>query len=242
MEDATGKWFRTETARWRERYARFGAQPYKDHVLNMEHGFRWLPERRFFAALGFGAADGQELLPVAHRLDRITIIDPVADLAPQSIHGVRVVREVPNEEGAIAAEDGHFDLITCFGALASIGNVEFVMTELVRCLAWSGWLLLREPITGVNLYPDDKVIARRYGLPLGSLRELIAATGLVVRRETLFGFPGVTRLLADAYNRTAIVRADAVACRAFAWNVHYETSRWWHKLRPRSVFFVLEKR
>jgi SAM-dependent methyltransferase len=241
-------WFDDE----REAYANLGAKQraayrYGYHALNMEHGFRHLPDRRFERVLSFGGAYGDELLPVISRLKDIVISDPSDALAVSEIRGVPVAYTKPHVDGTIPFPDGAFDLLTCLGVLHHIPNVTAVVAEFYRCLSPGGYALVREPVISMGDWraPRRGLTMRERGIPIAILRNTLQSTGFSIARETMCMFPLTYRfhwLLKDpVFNYRVIVKWDRLVSRLFMWNFRYHANNLWQKFRPASAFYVLQK-
>jgi len=244
----------TEIARWfedeRDAYARLAAKDpsayrYGYHGLNRWHGFRHLdPRRRFAHACGFGSAFGDELLPLRERLDRVTIIDSSRKFENTVLDGVSASFIEARPSGEIAAEDGSFDLITCFGVLHHIPNVSFVLRELARCLRPDGVLLLREPTSSMGDWrrPRAGCTPRERGLPAGLFRRMIEDSGLVIEHRSHCVFPPFAALFArlgisvHAFRPTVVV--DHALSALTARNYRYHRRTFFERFAPASEFFV----
>jgi len=243
------RWYREE----REAYAALGAgnagtYQYSYHGWNHLHGYRHLPAGLLGRVLAFGAAYGDELLPIIDRFRSVTILDPSDAFARgQDIRGVPARWVKPEPDGHLPFDDGTFDLITCFGVLHHVPNVTFVISELARTLRIGGHMLLREPIVSLGDWrkPRPGLTLRERGIPLHILTRAVERNGLAIRRLTLCAFPLVPRLVGlvrrDVYNSVAATRLDALLCRAFSWNINYHPRTMIQRFRPMSVYLVLDK-
>jgi SAM-dependent methyltransferase len=245
-----------EIAQWyedeKEGYARLGDKSrssyrYEYHALNQLHGFRFIGQGRFGAALGLGSAFGDEFLPIANRIDHITVVEPSDAFGTGSIGGVPCDYVKPLIDGRMPFKDGRFDLVLCLGVLHHIPNVTTVLEELYRCLSPGGYLLLREPIVSMGDWtkPRPSATKRERGIPLDIIRNIVVNAGFHVRHEGLCVFPGVRKLCiplrVHPYNSVVATRIDAVLCRLLRCNIRYHATRALHKMRPTSVYFVLLK-
>jgi SAM-dependent methyltransferase len=244
------RWFADES----EAYAALGAgalsaDEYGYHALNQRHGFARLPDTRFRNVLGFGSSFGGEFLPLADRIDKLTIVEPSTALVSTEIGGLRPDYVSPSPDGDLPFPDGTFDLAVCLGVLHHVPNVTRTIQELGRCVEPGGWLLLREPTVSMGDWRGPRkpgVTARERGIPADLLRRVLLGSGLVVVHEAPCAFPVTSRLgrLARrrrAFNSQALVALDHLLSKAFAWNSRYHPTRAWHKVRPVSVFFVCRK-
>jgi len=241
-------WFAEE----KEAYAELGAKhsssyEYKYHEWNRYHAFQYLPRQRFDHVLGFGSAYAHELLPVLEQSDSITVVDPSAAFAQNKLRGVSVAYVEPKPIGDLPFPDQTFDLITCFGVLHHIANVSYVIGELVRTLRPGGYFVLREPIVSMGDWrvPRRGLTKRERGIPLPILQGLIASNQLHILRESLCDFPLTRRIFrpfrSDVFNSKVAVRLDSILANGFRWNLRYHATSNFGRLRPSSVFLVLQK-
>ena len=245
-----------EAELWRrdelEAYAELGskdrdAYTYKYHELNILHGYRHLPPRRFSSVLGFGAAYGHELSPIIERVERITIVDPSEAFVSSQVGGVPCRFVKPAAGGRMPFADAEFDLITCLGVLHHIPKVSAAAVELYRCLAPGGYMLLREPIRSMGDWSRQRPGLTRHerGIPLRILRDIVTRAGFAIRRQSLCIFPLVmglaNRLGRDGYNGKLTTRADAALCVLFGRNDRYHPGALRRRLSPACAYLVLAK-
>jgi SAM-dependent methyltransferase len=247
----------SQVAQWhadeREGYAGLGAgdrrrYKYAYHAWNNLHAFRHLPPDKIFKnALGFGAAYGDEFMPIASRIEALTIVDPSAAFKQETVCGIPARYIAPEPDGRLALADGEFDLITAIGVLHHVPNVSFVLRELARTLGRGGHLLIREPIVSMGDWrkPRPHLTRHERGIPLEILKSIVRSNGLEIERSTLCGFPLVPKAFAvfrdDPYNSRLAASIDAAACQLLSWNVHYHARSLFQKLRPTSAFLVARK-
>ena len=104
-------------------------------ALNYEHGFRFLPDKRFSQVLSIGGAYGEELLPIINKTDQITILESSDKFIKHNCEKNQNLRYVQaRPDGQIPYEENYFDLITCFGTLHHIPNISKVLSELYQVL------------------------------------------------------------------------------------------------------------
>lgn len=242
-------WFEDE----REGYADLGAKEldetqYEYHALNDFHGFRHLPTHaRFEHVLGFGSCFGGEFQAIAHRIDRLTIVDPSDAFVRSNVFGTPCTYIKPVESGSLPFADASFDMLTCFGVLHHIPNVSHVVKELARCLKPGGYALIREPIVSMGdwRFPRPGLTKHERGLPLQIFQDILESSGLIPQRVGLCVFrllPKVGDMLKmRVYNAKALVQLDSMICNLLRGNIHYHPSKSWHKFRPQSAYFVLQK-
>jgi len=241
-------WFRDEEEGFAGLYAKDKrAYRYEYHALNMAHGFRYLPARRFEHALSVGGAYGDELIPLLPNISHLTILEPSDAFRSNSIGDVPAQYVKPDISGLMPFRNGMFDLATCFGSLHHIPNVSTVVRELYRCLAPSGYAVVREPIVSMGDWrlPRTGLTKRERGIPLSCFRQIVTTAGFCIRKETLCGFPLIPRLgvfmRGHVYNSPLMVSWDRWLSRLFARNYVYHSPKWLKKLKPTAVSFVLQK-
>lgn len=247
--DQIARWYADE----KEGYANLGAKDaatykYQYHAMNVAHGYKQLPtNRRFAHAMGFGAAYGDELEPIAPRIDQITIVDPSDAFVKKDVHGVPATWVKPDPSGRLPFADASFDLITCFGVLHHIPNVSFVLNELARVLKPGGYALIREPVVSMGDWrkPRQGLTKHERGIPLKVLRRMVADTGLTIVRERRIVFrPWVLisiKLGVWPFNSTWSTAMDDFFSRLFLWNHRYHASGVLDKFRASAVYVVLFK-
>jgi SAM-dependent methyltransferase len=207
------------------------------------YGYGWVPQRVWRHVLGFGAARGGELLPVA--ADQITIVESSEYELADGLHASYVPAQA---SGDIAADDGAFDLAVSFGVLHHIPNVTHVLGELGRVLEPGGWLLVREPIVSMGDWtrPRKGLTQHERGIPPALLTAALEAADFQVLRRAFVGFP-LNRFLwrygyVDApYNRPFWTILDRALATMTRWNWRYHATRSWHKIRPTSLALVAQK-
>jgi SAM-dependent methyltransferase len=218
---------------------------YGYHSLNWRHGFSWLPRKDFSHVLGVGSAYGDELLPLVGTARRITILDPGFDATHLGHFPVEYVK--PENDGGFPFEDNTFDVMTCFSVLHHLPNVRFLIGEMFRCLTPGGFALLREPIISLGDWrkPRRGITKHQRGIPLDIFRELVTLSGFRIIRERLCTFSLVSRfkyfIQEPVYNVRWCVVLDEWLCGLPIWSHRYHPRFPWHKLRPWSVAYVLQK-
>ncbi len=241
-------WFREE----QEGFYNLGAKDrtsyrYLYHALDWMHGFSVLPWKSFRHVLGIGSAYGDEFLPIASGVSRITILEPSDGFVVKEIGGTTVEYVKPAPNGRMPFADGSFDLITCLSVLHHIPNVSVVIGEIFRCLEPGGFALIREPMVSMGDWrqPRKGLTKRERGIPLPLLRKMISQAGFQVLRESSCVFPLLTRLnyvlKTSIFNSRFWTYADAVVSRLTVCPERYHLARWYHKLHPQVAFFVLQK-
>ena len=242
------RWYEEEG----EGYANLGALDkfnyrYVYHSLNWLHGYSKVNLKPDLEILGFGSAYGEELIPILNKARNITIIDPSDAFAKESIGNVPCSYIKPNITGTLNFGDNLFDLVTVLGVLHHVPNVSAVMKELSRVMKPGAKMLLREPIVSMGdwRYPRQGLTQNERGIPMEILKAIISEVGLTIHHEALCVFPPMTKLLQkigiEVYNNIFLTALDSLMSKLFRWNLSYHAIKPWKKIRPTSVFFVLEK-
>lgn len=240
-------WFKDE----KEGYAELGAKnretyKYPYHALNSLHGFRYLTKSQFSHALGLGAAYGDEFLPLASEIEKVSIVEPSNAFASNVVCGIPATYVSPDPSGILPFAAGTFDLVTCLGVLHHIPNVTYVVSEISRSMCEGGQALIHEPIVSMGDWTRMRpgLTKRERGIPLHLFREIFKKNKLRIMHEALCVFPGVQRIGsvgASVYNNSAWTIIDGILCRLFAPNLSYHAKTIWKKVRPTSVYFVVTK-
>ncbi|MCH7850077.1 MAG: methyltransferase domain-containing protein [Nanoarchaeota archaeon] len=241
------EWFKDEKEGYSglifPRYHKYG-----DHAINIYHGYRKLKKiKKFSNVLGFGSALGDDLLPIINKADKITIVEPSSELISKDIGGKKVKYISPKPNGKLDFNDNTFDLIVCFGVLHHIPNVSAIIKELTRVLTKEGHLLIREPIVSMGDWrkPRKGLTKRERGIPINIFRKIIKENKLNILSEEKILFPLLIRLNLWEHsggNSMILVWLDAVLSKLFSWNNKYHAKNFFQKLRPQSVFYILQKR
>lgn len=222
-------------------------QKYECHQINKIYGYDRLKRvKKFKRVLSFGGSTGEELLPIIDRAEEIYIIEPSKKLRVKKIKGKPVKYITPQPNGKIKFKDNYFDLITCFSVLHHIPNLSDIFREFVRILRPGGFLLIREPIVSMGDWrkPRKGLTKRERGIPEKIFEELIRDSELKVIYRGKIMFPLLRRINLRELrggNSKVMVYLDNLLSRAFSWNDRYHSTRFYHKLRPQSIFYVLKK-
>ena len=224
-----------------------GDYTYGYHRLNKLHGFTALPAKRFHHVLGVGAAYGHELQPILEACDRLSILEPSEGFKDTTLGAIPLNHIKPVASGEIPVATATVDLVTCFGVLHHIPNVETVVREFYRTLAPGGYALIREPTISMGDWRKPRVglTKRERGIPLRLLREMIVNAGFKIVRERKCMFSLSSRLRyfvrGPVFNNPIAVGIDALLCSLPVWSARYHAQTFLQKLRPTSVFYVLQK-
>ncbi len=221
---------------------------YAYHQLNRQFGFRHLELGKFRHALGFGAAYGDELQPIADQVTQVTILDPSDTFSSRTVLGIPSRFVKPDASGRLAFADNEFDLVTCFGVLHHIPNVSYALQEIFRCLEPGGKLLVREPIVSMGNWdlPRPGLTKRERGIPKAWLTTTLESIGFQIDALADVGFrPFVTTWNkvagSSVYESRLGAMLDGVFSRCFRWNYKYHTNSFFGKFRPTSLYLVLSK-
>lgn len=221
---------------------------YHYHELNRFHLFRHANIPQGAHAIGLGSAYGDEFLPIADRLSKITIIDPSDKFAEHEyLNGTPLEYRKPALNGKLDFPDNHFQLATSMGALHHIANVSTVLREFQRCLAPEGYMLIREPIVtqGDWRYPRRGLTKNERGIPYRLLQMIVTNVGFRIEHSALFDFAPFTRIMADlgtpAFTSPLATRIDRLLSLLFAFNTKYHRTRLIDRFGPASLAMVLRK-
>lgn len=213
--------------------------------------YRWLRKtgKQNCRVLSYGGGYGTELLPILDLISDITVLEPGEKFQSDQIGGkpCRYVKPVPS--GKMVFEDNSFDCIVCLGVLHHIPNVSYILQEFSRVLREDGVLMIREPITSMHAFdgvPRPGATKRERGLPLGPFRQAIQNAGLMIQKETLYGFGPLlaVRRHIGWRDRTWTIRLDIVLSKMFLWNYSYDSGSnlmIWKKFRPTNSAFFIRK-
>lgn len=242
------RWYEDE----KEGYANLGAKDasayeYGYHQLNKILGYHYLPNKTFENVLGFGSAYGDELIPIAQRINRVTILDASEKLRKPFFEGVSLEYKLPKASGQLEFSNETFDLVVSLGVLHHVPNVSYVLSELFRCTKKGGYALIREPIVSMGDWrmPRAGLTKRERGIPSEIFDSLIRSTGYEVCRKTFCVFPVIPmfgKWVGPVYNRRAFVYLDILISRALSFNRTYHRTKLHQKFGPTAVYYVLKKR
>lgn len=220
---------------------------YAYHALNIRHGFRYIEKRNYKNALGLGSAFGDEFLPIIDRIEKLTIVEPSEIFAENNVHGVPCNYIKPSIDGLMPFENSTFDIILSLGVLHHIPNVTSVVRELFRCLSDNGMVLMREPIISMGNWSGSRpgLTENERGIPLNIFHDIINNAGFIIKHESLCIFPLIPKIYnllgMLAYNSSIATWIDEKLSNLFSWKIHYHSTKFIHKFRPTSIYFVLGK-
>lgn len=185
--DAIAAWYQDEENAYADLYAANPDYEYEYEPLNIYNGFRHLPsEASLSRVCGLGSAYGDELRPIAHRIERLTIVES-SDSYRQA-----PALDVPTDwckaavSGDIELEDASVDLTTSLGVLHHIPNVTHVLAEIGRITKPGGLALIREPIVSMGDWsrPREGLTPRERGIPRDLLLSACREAGFDVIHES----------------------------------------------------------
>jgi SAM-dependent methyltransferase len=242
------RWFAAEENGYYALTTGRGDYGYGYHALNRLLAYRYLkPHYRLCVVLGCAAGD--DVLPLAPRVDRFLAIEPAQCWWRKRIGDKPALYVKPSVMGNIPLTEASADLVIALGVLHHIPNVSHVLDEVTRVLKQGGHFVLREPISSMGDWrkPRRGLTANERGLPVKWLEDVLAAKDFVVIRRRFCCFAPLSRLseklgIRAPYNRSVLVALDSVLCRLMRWNLHYHRDRLWYKLAPGAVAYVLEKK
>ncbi len=242
------QWYREEENGYHE-LAKSHNWGYDHHALDEFHGFGNLPKRSYPVCLGFGCAEGDELVPVANRVGRFIAIEPAEAFWRKTPIGQTPIEYLkPPPSGDIALPSCSVDLAICLSALHHVPNVSHVLSEMARVLRPGGNLILREPICSMGDWrkPRPGLTPNERGFPVRWLNRKFAGLGLQVVSRRFCCFGGTTRVAGlfrvySPYNSKPVVWLDWLVSEALSWNSYYHRDRIWKKIAPGCISMVLQK-
>lgn len=228
------------------------AQSYKNyiysyHALNRLHAFRFLTGR-YAVCLAMGCARGDDVAPLAAKVDRFVAIEPAEKWWTSEIRGTPANYMKPTVKGAIPLSTGSVDLVVCLGVLHHIPNATYVFSEMARVLRPGGTMVLREPICTMGDWrkPRPGLTTNERGFPPGWIDSKASLMSLLVVRKAYCCFPLTSRLarlfrLQAAYNNKALVLFDYFTSWLMHWNLHYHRDSVLKKISPLDIMYILRK-
>lgn len=243
-------WYEEEKEAYADLYSHEGKETaYPYHGINTYHCYRHLTADRLPDVLSIGGSYGEELLPILHKIDRITILEPSSQLQAESLQGIPLRYVSPEATGNMLFPDNSFDVVTCFGVLHHIPNVSKVMAEIHRVLKPGGHFLLREPIVSMGDWtkPRPGLTKNERGIPEHLLDGIITQLDFKVTNYALcFSKPFdliVGKLLdINVYNSPRYVKIDAILGRIIHPNYVYHPKNVLQKFRASCCACVLQKK
>lgn len=246
-EAAIKRWFVQEESGYFQLAQSYGSYVYSYHALNQLNAFRFLMGR-YPTCLAMGCARGDDVAPLAAKVDRFVAIEPAEKWWASEINGTPADYMKPSIKGAIPLAKASVDLVVCLGVLHHIPNVTYVFSEMARVLRPGGTMVLREPICTMGDWrkPRPGLTANERGFPPGWIDSKASQWGLQVVRQTYCCFPLTARLarlfhLQGTYNSKALVRLDYLMSWLMQWNLHYHRDSVFKKIAPLDIMYILRK-
>jgi SAM-dependent methyltransferase len=220
---------------------------YEYHNFNVYFGYKYLPSDIIFEnSLGIGSAYGFEFIPIIEKIQRITILEPSSTLVSKKIGKITPLYRKPNIDGTISFEDNSFDLITSFGTLHHIPNVSYVLSELYRVLKPGGVMLIREPISTMGDWRKNRpgLTKNERGLPHFYFDKEFKKLNLKIIKKSFCESMYLYKILAKIFNlnkNKVYYKLDKYFSKFMSWNIIYHRTKFYQKIAPGSVFYVLKK-
>lgn len=245
------KWYEEES----EAYANLGSKnhqtySYDYHEINKIYGFNKLKNINFENVLGFGSAWGYEFEPILDKISKITIIEPSDNLRSAKIGNIVPEYIKPTVTGKLSFDDNTFDLVTCFGTLHHIPNVNFVLEELIRIVKPGGHLLIREPIISMGDWTKKRIglTINERGIPVSYFDSVFKNHQVkVVSKKYCFTMTSLIQRFCSRWIKKPIysyqlyVYADKLFSAILKSNVHYHAQHKIQRIAPSSIFYVVKK-
>lgn len=208
---------------------------------------KFIIDKENIIVLGIGSSDAQELISFVKKIKKAYIVEnanyPINDEYKDKIEYIKA-----NYHGKLDFKDNFFDLIICYSSLHHIANVSFMFKEFYRVLKPTGILFVREPIISMGDWEKKRVglTKNERGIPLKIFRQIIVNSNFIINREVIWNFRPFSRFINIFYkksihNSTFLSYLDIIFSKLFFFNYRYHSTKWWHKLTPSSVFYVLTK-
>lgn len=246
------EWFDDE----KEGYADLGPKDnlsynYGYHALNTLCGLSKVRHMHGARVLGFGAAYGDELLPLKENISEIVVLDPSDSFVGKShVFPNSITWKKPDVSGDLDFPDESFDLVTSHGVLHHVPNVGHVLKEIYRCTKNGGYFLLREPVVSMGDWrkPRRGLTKRERGIPEHLLLEMCESSGFEIERKTFCMFAPYSRIVSKfglktpVYNSRLLTYIDLMFSKLFSFNKIYHRTSFFSKFGPACVYLVLHKK
>lgn len=223
---------------------------YGFHALNQFHGFSKYPTPKNARVLAYGAAYGDELVPLKAHLKEVIVLDPSKKFIIDDSPIENISWQTPEISGKLAFKDNNFDIITCFGVLHHVPNVEFVISEMFRVLKPGGVIFIREPIVSMGDWTKQRrgLTKRERGIPFHLFERYLLKAGLTISHCSLCVFPPLVKIIQKLklsdypFDSPLFVALDSMISRVFHPNkIKYHRTSWIHKCAPTNAMFVCTK-
>jgi SAM-dependent methyltransferase len=241
-------WFADEREAYVDLYASDPNYGYEFSTFNRLLGFDKLPKERVFErVLGLGSGFGDELAPIADRVNHAVVVESSTRYGERQPLGFTIEWRLANESGCLQLDTDECDLAVSLGVLHHIPNVSFVIREIGRVVRSGGYAVVREPIISMGDWRVHRpgLTPRERGIPRRLLKDYFEQAGFSVEHEHLCMFPltGMVgrRLNINQFDNRVLIRADQAACWITQRNYRYHPQGSFRKLRPTSTFLTLKK-
>lgn len=241
------EWFEMEREAYAGLWGAITYNKYAEHGVNIRHCYRFLPKKNNLRVLAIGSAYGEELLPIKDHVKSFTVLEPSEMFVKSELFGIPTTYIKPNPLGEFPFSEESFDLIVCFSVLHHIPNVPKIISEISRCLVTGGYAVLRDPIISLGDWRTSRkgLTQNERGIPLSIYRSTIKSAGLKIVEENLCIFSIWNRIRSILHiaplNNPILVIIDSILCSLLFWNYTYHSTKWWQKIQPTSIAYVLSK-
>jgi len=222
-------------------------KPFRNNdILHKIYGFDYLIKnlKMFNKVLGFGSADGRELLPIINKIKNLTIVES-SEKYFENDKSYKYIKATIS--GVLSFPDNQFDLIVSFATLHHIANVSKVISEFYRCLRPGAYCLIKEPIISMGDWrsPRKGCTKNERGIPINIFDKIIADCGFEVKRRNFHEFPLISKLWVNyniqVFNSLFFMYIDKILSKLFSFNTKYHRTKIFEKFGPCYVFYVLQK-
>ena len=216
--------------------------------LDSQYGFSKIPQKKYKHVLGFGASWGYEFMCFLHNIEQLTIIDSSEQTISEKLGDIKPVYVKPQSSGTINMGNDIFDLTTVFCVLHHIPNITHVLSEIVRVTQPGGYILIREPITSMELRnPSNrmKLTKNERGMPASYLQKILTENNCKIVSLSYYHF--IYSFLARKFQSlgslesSAYLKIDKILSRLFLWNFHYYPENMFQRIAPQEVYIIAQK-
>jgi hypothetical protein len=115
-EDAIRRWYAEEEYGYYDLVKTYDSSLYSYHALNEFHAYRFL-RRRYECCVAMGCARGDDVAPLADRVDHFVAIEPAEQWWSQEIGGRPARYLKPSVLGDLPMATASADLVVCLGGV-----------------------------------------------------------------------------------------------------------------------------